>query len=296
MGSHGGQELNQSATAVRTCRILYYGPSGAGKRDNLRQIADSIPQESLLRATADDPTRNIAFRLRSADQGDWTVLIQAMDTTREIYPSKVQKSNPPFDGVVFLAQSAAARLDQSLSSLEALKVYIDSWGLDIMSVPMVIQYNRLGDAGCLPVDRLESLLNPWGLLSFPACTEQGEGVKETLKAILSLTMSHLVQKMASGTAAGTQPAPAPGASSAPGANGFESGPTNSTLLETPGLEPAGDTSGFQVVSEDRTGFFFDELRPPIVIPVRIPRKLMEKYGSARVILEIELDESDSILC
>ncbi len=41
------------------------------------------------------------------------------------------------------------------------------------------------------VDRLEGLLNPWGLLSFPANAKKGEGVREALKAILGLTVNHL---------------------------------------------------------------------------------------------------------
>ncbi len=290
--------MNQSAVAVRTCRILYYGPSGAGKRENLRQIADSIPPEHRLQVATDDPSRHIAFRLRSGSQGDWTVFIQSLDTGREMYFQGSDKSKPPFDGVVFVAQSTAARLDQSLSSLEALKAYIDGWNLDIMSVPMVIQYNRLGEGVCLAVDRLESLLNPWGLLSFPASTAQVEGVKETLKAILSLTISQILQDESKRGVSQTGTRSARERQTAPESKLVTVAPDPNIHLDTdqPHVNHQSEAANFQVVSEDRSGFFFDELRPPIVIPVRIPRKLLDKYGSARIILEVELDDGDSILC
>ena len=286
--------MNQATMAVKTCRILYYGPGGAGKRENLSQIVASIPTEQRLSVTVKDPERQIAFRLRSGVQGEWTVLIQAMDTGQEIYKRDTGKCKADFDGVVFVAHSSAARLDQSLSSLETLKTYIDTWGKDIMSIPMVIQYNKREDPSCLPVDRLESLLNPWGLLSFPTSTQQGEGVKETLKAILSLSISQLVQDMVdqrdqTGASSG------PAQDSPPKPQGEQVAPQQSQPVPEPVFTQDRNRSVFQVVSEDRSGIFFDDLRPPIVLPVRIPRKLLQNHGSARIILEIELVEDDSVL-
>jgi len=288
--------LSQAATATQTCRVLYYGPGGAGKRENLRQIIDSIPPEQRLSLTTSDPERQIAFRMRSGTQGEWAILVQAMDTGREIYNQSSQKDRPPFDGVVFVAHSSASRLDQSLSSMEELKNFIDSWGKDVMSLPLVIQYNKREEPGCLPVDRLESLLNPWGLLSFPASTQQGEGIKETLKAILSLTISQLLQDQVeqgnqSREEAVTVKKPPVSQTTGTEITSQAGSDSGSELLFT----RERDKSVFQVVSEDRSGIFFDELRPPIVVPVRIPKKLLEKYGSARIILEVELDDSDSVL-
>jgi hypothetical protein len=276
---------NQSQTAIRTCRLLYYGPPRGGKRDNLRKIAEALPAQDRLSLATQDPERQLAFRLHFGQDGDWTVLVQALDTGREI-GNPGQAGKPfPFDGVVFVAHSSAANLDQSLSSMEAMKAFLDGWGLDITSLPLVIQYNAREQEGCLPVDRLESLLNPWGLLSFPASALQGEGVKETLKAILSLTISRLVQIEEDEESSEPEPPPdSPATSADPQAPAMPAGS---------GAQPVAPQ--LQIVAENRTGLFFDDLRPPIVVPVKIPKRMLERFGSARIVLEIAIDEGDSML-
>lgn len=283
---------NQSAVAARTCRILYYGPHGAGKRLNLSRIAGSIPAENRLALATPGNERSLAFRLLSGEQGEWTVLLQAIDTGYEPPGANPADSALPYDGIVFVANSTASHLDQSLSSLEALKAYLDGFDTDITSVPLVIQYNAREEDGCLPVDRLESLLNPWGLLSFPASAEQSEGVKETLKAILSLTISKLVQDPPASETATT------GGSGA-GENCLEDRAEKRAEVQESVSEPVfsqpAERTEIQIVSENRSGIFFEDLRPPIVVPVRIPKRLLDKFGSVRIILEIELDEKDSML-
>ncbi|MFH1841711.1 MAG: hypothetical protein ABIF77_00755 [bacterium] len=282
---------NQSTVAVRTCRLLYYGSQGAGKRSNLQQIVASIPEENRLALATERPGRQIAFRLHTSEHGDWNVLVEAIDTGQEQFHPGHQRENLEVDGIVFLAHSAASRLDQSLSSLETLKAFLDSFGEDITSVPLVIQYNGREEPDCLPVDRLESLLNPWGLLSFPASISRGEGVKESLKAILSLTISNLVQGRAvEDTDQYVEVAPG----SNPPEIDVETRKAGSESVEpvVNGLSP--DLHNLQIVSEDRSGLFFEDLRPPIMVPVRIPKRLLEKFGSARIILEIEVVDSDTM--
>jgi hypothetical protein len=293
-----------SVAATRTCRILYYGPGGAGKRENLKQIIASVPAEHRLEI-AEDPSREIAFLLRNGDQGDWRVLVRALDMGQEPLPMAGQPTDPPFDGLVFTVHSGVARLDQSLSCFEALKAFLDAWGRDLMTMPLVIQYNRREQPDILPVDRLESLLNPWGLLSFPASTTQREGVKETLKAILGLSISQILQdEERVGTTATERgefdpSPPVPGTDHTPeppkplveaetaadgGRHSVKSGPSGKGR----------NVRDLSALAEGRTAFF-DELRPPIVVPVRVPRKLIEKHGSVRILLEVQIDDDSSLL-
>jgi signal recognition particle receptor subunit beta len=291
-----GESLSaQTATASQTCRILYYGPMGAGKRENLRQISASIPAENRISLAVEDPERQIAFRLRSGGQGAWMVISHAIDTGREMFLGESFEGPAPFDGIVFVAHSASSRLDQNLSSWEALKVYLDKFGLDITSLPLVIQYNCRDEEGALPVDRLESLLNPWGLLSFPSNAKEGEGVKETLKAILSLTMSKLVQGSTDSPAPQAQPPSATQPQSPPKESVTMKKEEPSVTVSEPVFSANTDRADLQIVTDERSNVFYEDLRPPIVVPVRIPKRLLEKFGSARIILEIELDDSDTLL-
>ena len=275
------------STATKTCRLLYYGPAGSGKRENLQLIHQSIPPEFRLSLASEDPERQIAFRLRQQDE--WQVLVQCVDAGRERYRTAGTAGGPPFDGIVFVVNSGAAHLDESLASFEALKTYLDTWELDLMGVPIVIQYNRREDPQALAVDRLEALLNPWGLLSFPSSSAQGEGVRETLKAILGLTVNHINEAEARQMGQPSQPGPAPTPQNQ--THAVPGGETSSLDLEygppIPGTEIAASTRA-------RGEAIFDELRPPVVIPVKIPHRLLETGGPVRILLEVEIDDSEAI--
>ena len=264
--------------AVRTCRLLYYGPDGAGKRDNLRLINQSLPPQMRLSLASADPERQIAFSLKTDNDGDWQVLVQAIDSGTEKFPTAGMDTAPPFDGIIFVVSSRAPDLDQSLASLEGLKSYLDSWGLDLMNVPVVLQYNHRDASDMLPIDRLESLLNPWGLLSFPASSIRDEGVRETLKSILGLTVNHLTHY--SPTAPQSSPAQMSEKtvmeiSTSGDSLGLEYGPP------LPGSEIPQDT-------KDRGQAIFDQLSSSVVVPVKISRELLDKEGPLRVLLEIEI--------
>lgn len=253
---------------------MYYGPVGSGKRENLRLIHQSIPPEQRLNLATGDPERQIAFRLVREAGEEWQVLVHAVDTGSERYRTAGMNPQPPFDGVVFLVHSGASQLDQSLASQEALKGYLESWGQDLLGIPAVIQYNRREENQVLAVDRLENLLNPWGLLSFPAASKRGEGVRETLKAILGLTINHLSQRIDDGPAlqvAKSEP------ETTDGGLALDYGPP------LPGSE----------ISERehaRGEEIFDELRPPVVVPVTIPRRLLKTGGPVRILLEVKVED------
>ncbi len=273
-----------SQTAQRICRLLYYGPAKAGKRENLRVIHQSIPPEQRLSLAGDDPERQIAFKVNHGEGEKWQVLVQSIDSGKERYRAAGMAVTPPFDGIVFVVNSSAAALDQSLAAFEALKAYLDSWGLDLMGVPLVIQYNGRDQVDTLRVDRLESLLNPWGLLSFPANAKKGEGVREALKAILGLTVNHLetepdrrydVREAFMDTEFITETKEVPeqsglGIDYGPPVQGSDIGETTKALSNA----------------------IYEELRPPVIVPVKIPRHLIQGEGPLRILLEVEIVDSE----
>jgi len=275
-------------TSQKTCRLLYYGPAESGKRANLRYIHHSIPPEQILPLANEDPERQIAFKVNQGDDGAWQVLVQSVDAGRERYRTAGSNEKPPFDGIVFVVDSRLDQLDQSLSAFESLKTYLGTFDLDLTEVPVVIQYNGREKGNVLPVDRLESLLNPWGLLSFPASAGKGEGVRETLKSILGLTVNHIREnpRDAAHTPANEEPVPdradpANADSEEEGAGlGIDYGPP------IPGTEIGDSTKAL-------SDAIFEELRPPVVIPVKIPRRLLMGEGRVNIVLEVEIDDSST---
>jgi len=271
-----------SQTAKRICRLLYYGPAKAGKRENLRVIHHSIPPEQRLSLAGHDPERQIAFNVNHGEGEKWQVLVQAVDSGKERFRTAGMAVAPPFDGIVFVVNSSAAALDQSLASFEGLKTYLESWGLDLMGVPLVIQYNGRDQVDTLRVDRLESLLNPWGLLSFPANAKKGEGVREALKAVLGLTVNHLE----------TEPDRQYDVREAFMETDVI---TESTVPEQTGLGidygPPVQGNEIGETTKALSNAIYEELRPPVIVPVKIPRHLIEGEGPVRILLEVEIVDS-----
>jgi len=255
-------------TATRTCRLLYYGAAYSGKRENLRLINQSLPPDNKLSLASADPERQIAFRLKTDRDGEWQVLVQAVDAGKEQLPVAGRGSGADFDGVVFVISSRAPHLDQALASLEGLKTYLDAWGLDLMTLPVVIQYNHRDATDALPLDRLESLINPWGLLSYPASTSRGEGVRETLKSVLGLSVNHIKERITPMNESGAE------LMFPEGGLGVEVGPA------LPGSEDRIQTAP--------TGSSSAGADDPLVVPVRIPRSRLQGGGKLRVLLEVEV--------
>lgn len=291
------------ATAVRTCRLLYYGATGVGKRENLGLIHRTIPPESQLSLAVEDPERQIAFRFSQPDGDTWQVLVQSVDSGRERPRAAGMSEQPPFDAVVFAVDSGAAHLDQSLAAFESLKNYLESWGRDLLEVPVVLQYNRRGAPDALPVDRLESLLNPWGLLAFPADSVKGEGVRETLKSILGLAINHLKTQPAvepsappSAPPAESRTEPAPSPAAPPAAPPVAPAQAPSTApAEGMDLDYGPPVPGNEVPpgTAERGDAILNELRPPVVIPVKIPRRLLEGEGPVRILLEAQIVDDEN---
>jgi signal recognition particle receptor subunit beta len=89
------------------------------------------------------------------------------------------------DGVVFVADSQLRQLDENMESLQNLHANILEHGLDIRTMPLVIQFNKqdLPPELILTPPELDDALNFRGLQTFPADALHGAGVFETLKGI-----------------------------------------------------------------------------------------------------------------
>ena len=276
----------ETLTSQKTCRLLYYGPAESGKRANLRYIHQSIPPEHLLVVENQDPERQIAFRVTHGNDGDWHVLVQAVDSGQEKFRAEGTAERAPFDGVVFVVDSGLDQLDQSLAAFESRKTYLDNYWLDLTEIPVVIQYNNRDRSEILPIDRMESLLNPWGLLSFPANAVKGEGVRETLKSVLGLTVTYLNERPEDPTSTADIEMTI-SRDNSQGALDIESDSTGLGIDYGPPIPGTEIQESTKALSEA----IFQELRPPVVIPVKIPRRLFSGDGPVKILLEIEIDDS-----
>ncbi|MCR4286623.1 MAG: GTPase domain-containing protein, partial [Deltaproteobacteria bacterium] len=95
------------------------------------------------------------------------------------------------DGIVFVADSQAERMDANIESFDNMKVNLLEQGLSLEEIPYVVQYNKRDLPNVIPVEDLRRLFGGDDILNFEAIASNGVGVFETLKAVVKLILIEL---------------------------------------------------------------------------------------------------------
>ena len=184
------------------CKIVYYGPGRGGKTTNLEYIFKNsrkiMTDEMVSINTKGDLT--LFFDFVPMEVGK----IKGCDVRVQLYtvPGQQRYSSTRklvlkgADGIVFVADSLQIRHEKNILSLKDLAQNLQGDGLNIMKIPMVLQYNKrdLAKDGIplMSVEQMEKAYNrQLKVPSFPASALAGEGVNNTLKTCLVLTLRSL---------------------------------------------------------------------------------------------------------
>ena len=173
-----------------TFKIVYYGPGLGGKTTNIEYLHATTPEASRGKMTklATETDRTLFFDFMPLSLGEirgfkmkfglYSVPGQFhYDALRKLILSRL-------DGVVFVADSQVERTEANDESMINLRANLAEHGHDLDKIPFVIQYNKRDLPNAAPIDELQQLLNPRNVPSFEAVAPKGEGVFETLKAII----------------------------------------------------------------------------------------------------------------
>jgi signal recognition particle receptor subunit beta len=182
-----------------TCKIVYYGPGRSGKTTNLQYIFGRVPESRRGRmvSLATHTDRTLFFDFLPLDLGS----ISGFATKFQLYTVPGQSYYASTrrlvlqgaDGVVFVADSQARRLDDNVESLQDMQTNLLEQGVDVRQLPVVFQYNKQdlpGDLILTPAE-LDEALNFRAVPSFGADALHGGGVFETLKAISESVLRRL---------------------------------------------------------------------------------------------------------
>ncbi len=206
------------------CKIVYYGPGLSGKTTNIEVVHLKAPDSNKgeLTSIATEGDRTLFFDYMPLDLGN----IAGMRTKFQLYtvPGQVYYNSTRklvlqgVDGIIFVADSQADKLEENLESLENLQNNLVEAGKDINQIAMLIQYNKRDLPGVLDIETLNKHLNPRGLPTFEAVAVTGEGVFPTLKALSSVVLENLSKQRSAGSSRPVaQKAKAPAAVVASGA-------------------------------------------------------------------------------
>lgn len=191
---------------VIECKIVYYGPGRGGKTTNLEYIFKAFKKNTSGEMVSIDTKgdRTLFFDFLPIGIGK----VRGCEVKLQLYtvPGQARYSSTRkmvlkgVDGVVFVADSLEVRRKANLLSLKDLQQNLAEHNMSIFKTPLVIQFNKrdLADQGIplLPVEVMEKDLN--GKLKVPsnsASALKGDGVGDSLKKIIKITLMHLNREL-----------------------------------------------------------------------------------------------------
>ncbi len=178
-------------------KVVYYGPALSGKTTNLQYIHGHVPPslrgDLVSLKTRGDRTLFFDYMVLEVGQvaglkpkfGLYTVPGQVhYEATRRLVLQGA-------DGVVFVTDSHPAQIHNNVRSFQDLHRQMKE--LRMKGVPLVVQFNKRDLPNVVPTNLLRHYLSLNGTPTFESVATRGDGVLETLKAILNLSIAN-VQK------------------------------------------------------------------------------------------------------
>jgi len=178
-------------------KIVYYGPGMSGKTTNLEYVHSkldpSLTGELVTLKTKED--RTIFFDFMQIEVGK----IKGKKPKFNLYtvPGQVYYASSRkiilngVDGVVFVADSQADRMEGNIETLLDLEKNLTSMGYSLENFPWVIQYNKRDLPNSESIEALQKKLNFFNVPYFDGVAIRGTGVFDTLKAVINLVVKHV---------------------------------------------------------------------------------------------------------
>jgi len=222
------------------CKVVYYGPGMSGKTTNLELVHEKTPGESRgeLTSIATTGERTLYFDYMPLDLG----AIAGIKTKFQLYtvPGQIYYKSTRrlvlqgVDGIVFVADSSASKLEENRESMKDLEENLKEMGRTLSDVPIVVQYNKRDLPDAMSLDDLQAQVNVHGFPHFEAVAKTGQGVFPTLKALASLVLEAVNRGgIGAARAAKTAPAQPTTAGAAAAAPGSATGPSHAPPRPAP---------------------------------------------------------------
>jgi GTPase SAR1 family protein len=174
--------IDHAARTV-TAKLVYWGPSGAGKWTNFEHVYHRSSPPDRPRAGKGGAA---GFPLQLGEIRGFRVTIHLVycpgGGEHDGFVLDEYGGAPP-DAFVFVADSAEDALLANLAALHRLTAALAPRGLDLGKLPVAFQYNKRDLPRTRTVEQLRRALNPWNHPDGEAIAIQGVGVFETVKQV-----------------------------------------------------------------------------------------------------------------
>lgn len=156
------------------CKIVYYGPGLGGKTTNLEYVYGKVKPDTRgkLISLATENERTLFFDFLPVDLGSvrgFRVRFHLYTVPGQVYYNASRKLIlKNVDGIVFVADSQAERLEANQESMQNLYDNLREHGFDLTVMPFVIQYNKRDLPTAQPIEQMQEALNPGWPVTDPA--------------------------------------------------------------------------------------------------------------------------------
>ncbi len=188
-----------------SAKLVYYGTALGGKTTNLQYIHKRANPDRKIELyslnTMHD--RTLFFDLLPLSLGKirgYTLRFQLFTVPGQPQYNATRKVVlAGADAVVFVADSSAAKLNDNLESLKDFNENLAGNGIDINTIPIIVQFNKRDLPDALPNEILNQKLNPGGLPVFLSVATEGKGVLETFMEASKLMILSVSQRYQMGS-------------------------------------------------------------------------------------------------
>ena len=179
------------------CKIVYYGTGLGGKTTNLEYVYSKVnpAAKGKMISLATETERTLFFDFLPIDLSE----MKSFNTRFHLYtvPCQVYYNASRklilkgVDGVIFVADSQAERMEVNIEAMHNLYENLESYGYDPTNIPFAMQYNKRDLPNAMSMADLRSQLNPMGVPDFEGVATEGQGVFETLGAVSKMVVQAL---------------------------------------------------------------------------------------------------------
>jgi signal recognition particle receptor subunit beta len=175
-------------------KIVYYGPAISGKTTNLQFIHQHLKpdQRGKMVSLATNEDRTLFFDFLPIELES----VRGFKTRFHLYtvPGQVYYGATRravltgADGVVFVADSHADRMEDNLASLKDLEDNLRYYGKKVENTPLIIQYNKRDLPDLLTIEELNHKINRLNTPYFESIAILGKGVFESLTMVCRMVL------------------------------------------------------------------------------------------------------------
>ncbi len=179
-----------------TIKLVYYGPALSGKTTNLQALHKIVSQEQRTRLmtleTRDDRTLFFDLLPVTFRSGDLSLRLKVFTVPGQVIHNATRRLVlQGADGISFIADSQLSETRNNAESFVNLKQNLRELGMEIKTMPLVIQFNKRDMADIRTDAELAELAARGREPVFRAVAVRGEGVAETFVGLLRGVLAHL---------------------------------------------------------------------------------------------------------